>query len=70
MDRLTFRPRKAAEAAFEVAPPEREEELVQSGELPGSPEWHPLELADNSDAEVLSEEFSECSDDDTALEGN
>ena len=68
--RLTFGPRaKGAEAAFEVAPPEREEELVQSGES-SSGGLPVIEPADNSDAEVLSEEFSECSDDDTALEGN
>ena len=50
-------------------------DLVQSGESPslpvGSPSWRPAVVqADNSDAEVLSEEFSECSDDETALEGN
>jgi hypothetical protein len=69
--RLTHGPLEtAAEAAFEVAPPEREEELVQSGELPAGSTGLPVELADSSGAEVLSEEFSEGSDDDTALEGN
>jgi hypothetical protein len=39
-------------------------------ELPSLPGWHPLELADNSDAEDLSDWFSECSDDDSAFEGS